>query len=118
MTPTDLNPERSEKYRYLGKLNFVPKLIIVASLALIISVVGTFITADIASDAWKVATRADIRSEMVTEQNEKMYSAFSVIRIRTAKMDAWLKAHGVPVEEVYGPELEKEYNEALKEIFE
>jgi len=48
--PTDLNPERSEKYRYLEKLNYFPKLIILVALCLIVSVISWF-RAEAAIDA-------------------------------------------------------------------
>jgi len=46
---TNINQERSEKYRYLEKLNYVPKFIIISSccgflagVALVLSVLGLF----------------------------------------------------------------------------
>ncbi len=114
MATVDLNAVSNLLNRVLDKIDLESRSLAAAKLAVIISVVFALLT----TLAIAASIRADLRSEMLTQQNEKLYNAFSVIRIRTAKMDAWLKAHGVPVEDVYGPELEREYNEALKEIFE
>lgn len=36
---TDLNPERSEKYKYLDKLNYVPKFIIISACCVFLTAV-------------------------------------------------------------------------------
>lgn len=35
-------------------------------------------------------------------QIEQLASSDDTLRIRTAKLDAWLKAKGIPIEEIYG----------------
>ena len=38
---------------------------------------------------------------VANERTAELSSSIDVYRIRAAKMDAWLKAHGVPTEKVY-----------------
>ena len=42
MTTSEINPQRSEKYRAVDKLNYVPKLIILVAICCIVSVVSYF----------------------------------------------------------------------------
>jgi len=66
---TNINQERSEKYRYLEKLNYVPKLIIIsacsvflAGVALILSVLSMYnsTAANAKVDYELTATRAEL----------------------------------------------------------
>ena len=42
---SEINPQRSEKYRYLDQLNYVPKFIIISSLCGVLAAVGLIIGA-------------------------------------------------------------------------
>jgi len=66
---SDLNPERSEKYRYLDKLNYIPKFIIIsaccgflAGMAVILSVLAMYnsTSAKAKVDYELEATRAEL----------------------------------------------------------
>lgn len=67
---TNINQERSEKYRYLEKLNYVPKLIILASLALIIATIS-FFRAERAIDAANAATAIATTWQTMYKETER-----------------------------------------------
>ena len=48
-----------------------------------------------------VAIHANIRTDYQDQHIADLKDSVGVLRIRQAKMDAHLKAHGVPVEEIY-----------------
>ena len=64
---TDINPERSEKYRYLEKLNYVPKLIILAGVSLIISIVFSVLAIIAMYDATQATATAETWQTMYKE---------------------------------------------------
>jgi hypothetical protein len=47
------------------------------------------------------ANRADIRTEFQYRILAEQQDDLGVLQIRTAKLDAWLKAHGIDPEEIY-----------------
>ncbi len=53
---------------------------------------------------YKVETTT--RNNVVEYQVEELRRSNAVYRIRAAKLDAWLKANGVPIEEIYGEDNE------------
>lgn len=46
------------------------------------------------------ATESKIRAEMLDTRVQDLHTQINVYKIRANRLDAWLKAHGVPMEEV------------------
>ena len=39
--------------------------------------------------------------DQLSVKNEELQTQFNVYKLRDGRLDAWLKAHGVPIEEIY-----------------
>ena len=80
--PTNINPERNEKYRYLDQLSYVPKFIIIsacagflAGVALILSVLAMYnaTSANAKVDYELAATRKEL---LVSQNRTTLYISY------------------------------------------
>ena len=86
----EINPEFNTLWNR-AKLTSVEWLsVIIAGLSVLIALTALF-----------QSIYANVRSELQQVMIIELKGDVDVLRIRTAKMDAWLKAHGVPTEEIY-----------------
>lgn len=83
--------------RLFSKFSSEHKAVTISSVSLIIATLSLLMAWMAASDA----KEANIRSQMQTEHIQDLKGDIDVYRIRAAKLDAWLKAHDVPTEEIY-----------------
>lgn len=70
MTTSEINPQRSEKYRAVDKLNYVPKLIILVAICCIVSVVSYF-RAEQARDDAKEALAQTATWQVMYKETER-----------------------------------------------
>jgi len=94
---TALQPEINQFNRLLTRFTSESKTIVIASISLVVTVLSLLIAFMALDDA----KHARIQAEFLKTQNSEMRDEIEVYRIRSAKLDAWLKAKGVPVEEIY-----------------
>ena len=97
MKTSEINPARNEHDRLWRQFNRESLFIVLVAICCIMSI-ASHLRADRAIDD---AKEANIRSQMQTETIQGLEGDINVYRIRAAKIDAWLKAHGVPPEEIY-----------------
>jgi len=95
MKTTDLNPERSEKYRHLEKLGYLPKFIIIsaccgflAAIAVVLSVLAMYNSTDANAkvDYELQATRAEI-----IESNNIRIKEIRLLQNKVDRLQAELK---------------------------
>ena len=67
MTTSEINPQRSEKYRAVDKLSYVPKLIILVAICCIVSVVSYFRAEQARDDAKEALAQATTWQQMYKE---------------------------------------------------
>ena len=90
MKTTDINPERSEKYHYLDKLNFVPKLIILATVAMIISMLALMMSWMAVYDS----THVKIQQQVVLESNADVKMEVRLLQMKVDRYEAKLESKG------------------------
>ncbi len=92
----DLQAENNRLNRLFEKFSSEAKTVSIASVALIVSALA-LLMAWIAVDS---AKDAKIRAEYQDTQIQELREDVAVYRIRYAKLDAWLRANGIPVKEI------------------
>ena len=101
---TSINQERSEKYRYLDKLSYVPKFIIIsaccgfiAGVALILSVLAMYNSTD--AKAMVQYELAGTRKELLVSQNRTTLYIVYVQRIHADLISKGFEPPPLPEEE-------------------
>lgn len=87
---SEINPARSEKYRYLEKFNFLPKLIVLASVAMIISMLALMM-------AWMAvydSTHVKIQQQVVLESNAELKKEIRLLQNKIDRYEANQHARG------------------------
>lgn len=92
----DLNPQLNEQIRLLERFNKDWATVSIASVSLIITVLALLMAFMALSDA----KDARIRAEMQDQQILDLRTQVNVYKIRANRLDAYLKARGIP-EEIY-----------------
>lgn len=98
---TDFQSTTNLLNRLLEKLELNSKAPAIAGLATIISVLSLIISALISINAWSDAKEANLRSQMLTEQNAETTTRANLAFTRLGRIEAYLKAHGIDTEEIY-----------------
>ena len=89
---TEINQQRNEKYRYLEKLNYVPKLIILAGVSLVVSVVFAIIAVIAMRDANAATAIATTWQTMYKEtETECRLAQLSINDFRIALFNAGIE---------------------------
>lgn len=86
----------NQTYRLLEKFSSESKALTIASVSLIVTVLALLMAFMALNDAKHAKIQAQYQDAHIEELREDI----AVYRIRAAKLDAWLKAHEIDVDEI------------------
>lgn len=104
----DLHDDYARFVRSIREFTQERTFIILVGICMVASIISWF-RAEHAKD---IATEASIRSQMQVDEIrdlkteielklQQQQTQVNIYKIRANRLDAWLKAHGVPIEEIY-----------------
>jgi len=93
---TELQADNNKTYRLLRQFSSEAKALTIASVALIVTVLALLMAFMALNDAKHAKRKAEYQDSHIEELRQDI----AVYRIRAAKLDAWLKAHEIDVEEI------------------
>lgn len=94
---SDLQAEDNRQFRLFSRFNHEWMAVAISLASLIIAGFATLIAVLASTDA----KEANIRSQMQTEAILQLTDNVDHYKLRAGRLDSWLRAHGVPTEEIY-----------------
>lgn len=94
---TELQADINHISRLFHKFSTESKAVAIASVSLIATALALLMAFMALNDAKHARLSVEYQNRVIDE----VQADNRVLRIRAAKMDAWLKAKGVPTEEIY-----------------
>lgn len=78
---TEINQQRSEKYRYLEKFSYGPKLIVLCSIAMIVSMLSLLMSFMALDDAKHARIQVEIELESMQKHIERLNDQYEITQI-------------------------------------
>jgi len=96
----DLKAEHNRLNRLFEKFSREAQLVTIASVALIISILSLLMAWMSADNALEARIMVEVELRSARTEIQELREDIAVSRIRNAKIEAWLTAHGINVEEI------------------
>lgn len=92
---TEINQERSEKYRYLEKFSYGPKLVTLCSIAMIISILALMMSWMAVYDAIHAKAMIETDERYSAESYRQLEREYRLLQLKVDEHRAAMMAHGI-----------------------